>query len=80
MIEKITIVKEQSGTVVNYGLEIHCNNKILNYKNITSEITEIEQLKLQLLRDEISESHINDVIRDFIMGKACDRLILNGIS
>lgn len=80
MINKITVVEEQSADGEMYGLEITVNDKVFRYKDISSNKNEIEQLKTRLSNENISEKHVNDIIKDFIIGKAYDRLILNGIN
>ncbi len=77
MLSKVEMTKEINEENISYGLNININDNIYKYRNLCNKLTDIEQLILQLDNKDISEAHIDDIIRDFIVGNAYDRIIIN---
>lgn len=79
MTEVLTITEKENNILVSYGLEIKIDDEFFNFSDLTNDKTEIEKLKARIETGKISKEHIKDIIKDFIMGSAYDKLITNDL-
>ncbi len=78
MINK-TIIKEQINNRTIYGAVIENESCELRFPYISESEESVENLLLSI-PDDISTEHIKDIIKDYIMGKAYDKLIMNDLA
>lgn len=72
-----------SGKIKNavwYGLKIKVSpvDSFL-YGFVSQNIEDVRELKAKLLPDDLSEVHFDDIVRDFILGKAYELIEINGL-
>lgn len=74
-----TIIKEQIDNKNYYGLVIENESCELRFPYISENEQVVAEL-LSSIPDDVSTDHIKDIIRDHIMGKAYDKLIMNDLA
>ncbi len=79
MTEVLSITEKENNVLVSYGLEIKIDDELFNFSDLTNDKEEIEKLKSRIETGKISKEHIKDIIKDFIMGSALDKLITNNL-
>ncbi|MBR3767886.1 MAG: hypothetical protein IKL10_06570 [Clostridia bacterium] len=75
----IEVIEESVKGSTIFSIRITTTEKEFNYYGITENKEDAEALSEQIKAGNISPVHFNDVIHDFIIGKAYDKLIMNKI-
>ena len=75
----VAVIKQTDSDNVSYGLKITEENIETIYSNLSDNKENVEQLCQNLQNSDISVVHINDIIRDFIVEEAYDRLLENSL-
>ena len=73
------IIEEQVDNIKKYGVVIKRNDCEFRFSNISENKTNVENL-LSGLSEDISPTHYGDIIRDFIVGEAYEKLSENNIA
>ena len=73
------IIEEQNDNKSIFGVTLENESCELRFPYISENRETVETL-LSSIPDDISEAHIKDIIKDFIMGKAYDKLIKNDLA
>ncbi len=74
-----SIIEEQINNKTVYGVEIENESCKLRFPYISENKSNVKDL-LSSIPDDISSEHIKDIIKDFIMGNAYDKLIKNNLA
>lgn len=74
-----SIIEEQINNKIIYGIVIENESCKLRFPYISENKDNVTDL-LSSIPDDISADHIKDIIKDFIMGKAYDKLIMNNLA
>ena len=75
----VAVIEHTHSDNVSYGLKITEENTETVYQNLSDSKANVEQLCQNLQNSDISAVHINDIIRDFIVEEAYDRLLENSL-
>lgn len=73
------IIEEQIDNIIKYGVVIERNDCEFRFSNISENKRNVENL-LSGLSEDISPTHYGDIIRDFIIGEAYEKLSENNIA
>ena len=79
MKRKIWVTESEKDGKISYGVTITEETKTKHFYNLSENPERVESLCHNLQNTDISEAHIEDIIRDFIVEEACDRLIENSL-
>ena len=79
MIIKAEIISESIKDVKAYGILVTIDNETLCFNGLTERQNEIDSLQSRINNSDMTKEHLNDVIKDFIIGNAYERLILNNL-
>ena len=79
MKRSVAVIKTMHSDNASYGLKITEENIETVYSNLSDSEDKIKKLCLNLQNSDISIVHINDIIRDFIVEEAYDRLFENSL-
>lgn len=79
MILKTQIISESIKNVTVYGIVVTTDNETIHFNGLTERQNEIEALQTRINNSDMTKEHLNDVIKDFIIGNAYERLILNNL-
>lgn len=77
MINEIKVLQSGPENENGYDLLIKTENSDFLYKNISENKNLLEKLRMRMLKDDIATVHLNDIIRDFIIENAINRLSEN---
>ncbi len=73
------LIEEQTDNKSIFGIAVENESCELRFPYISENKENVETL-LSSIPDDISEEHIKDIIKDFILGKAYDKLIKNDLA
>lgn len=76
--QKAEIIEEQINDTTLFGIIIETEDRKFRFPYISESKDEVIAL-LNRLKKDISPMHYNDIIEDYIIGKAYDRLKDNGL-
>ena len=76
---KTYVTKTKTNNKVCYGIDISENETVTSFPDISDDKEEVEQLAVKLSDADIAFVHIQDIIKDFIAERACDKLIANSL-
>lgn len=75
----IEITENTINKTKTYGLKISENETAISFPEICDNKERIEILKVRLENEDVSITHIQDIVRDFITESTCDILIANSL-
>lgn len=77
MIIKTEIVQENNNYENSYGLIVETSENTLHFTGLTESKIAIQNLCKRIEGEDITNEHLKDIIKDFILGNAYDRLTAN---
>ncbi len=76
----VIVTENVDNGTATYGIEILADNgSKYAYSGLSTNNDSVRHLAENLMADDIADAHIEDIVRDFIIGESYDKLIVNNM-